>query len=481
MNYLNHIEAMRRCLKGFFIFTILMVSATAFANVPTHHLLQIQQPLGDLARSKKSKKETRYLLGGVSVYSGEKVEKAHGTRQTEIEMMAQSQKDWGLSYDAGFIYTNEAESFPYPNVPNLYYKTKVNRYTHWVFGRKLFDWSNFDRVWQLGLWQPTVANNLIRPYEQGLTGAFLHYNKKPFKFTGFLTALYVPNMGPQFKVKDGEILSSNRWHQTPIRSVEIKEVDVKVAYDLKIPSVIDIVNQLGVGFNSYWGQEIGPWAQMSMAYKPMNSLHVQFESPRIVLDSDDNLKTPLVVYPKVVMHSLVAIELGWRSSRFNSFVSFTDERPTPPDLEPGMNQPEIPKNQFVAMQLEHDLKIINQPLWYMQWGAFKRVEEEAVLERIDEDLAVDFADTRYPYSDAVMVGARMDFNLRMPVQLTTKLIYSPSQDGTALMTDVQMFTDSGIGILLSFDVIGSGQPKSGEFFNRYRNNDRFFGGISYVF
>lgn len=463
------------------IFVCMGIVFSVQASVPSHHLLQLQQPLGVKKKNKKTKKQSSYLLGGVSIFSGERVEPSHSFRQTEIEFMMQEKNKYGFSYEAGFIYTNEAESFPYPNVPNAYFRTKKDGKVNWVLGRKTHDWSYFDSVWQLGLWQPNVSNNLIRPHQQGLTGAFLHYDDKPFKFTGFLTALYVPTIGPQFKVIEGQILSSNRWQQSPISSIQINGVDVEIAYDVKIPNILDVVNQLGVGFNSSWGKRVGPWAQLSMAYKPMNSLHVQFESPRIILDEENNLRSPLKVYPKVVMHSLATIELGWRSKRFNSFISITDERPTPPDLPDGMNQPKITNNQFIAAQVEHDLKIINKQHWFMQWGVFKRVENEGVLEELDDDLSVDFTDTRYPYSDAIMVGGRANFFIGLPAQLSTKFVYSPSDDGAALMTDMQLMTDSGIGILLSLDLIGSSEGTGDNFFNRYRNNDRFFGGISYAF
>ncbi len=459
----------------------LSVSVCAMAAVshqPLNQLMEFSQTTSTVDEGTG----VSYLLAGVSFFTGQKVEGTHSLRQSEINFLYSKASEKGWNFDAGFIYTNESESLPYPNVQQAYYKMGQDKSrVEWGLGRKLENWSLFDRTWQMGLWQPNVATNLMRPYEQGLTGLFVDFKTDAFKFTGFLSPIFVPTFGPQFKVKEGQLLSSNRWFQSPISRVQIKDVDVDVSYDIKTPKVMDVVNNMSVAFKGLWGAKRGPFAQVAMAFKPMNALHVQFKRPSIILDENDELIAPIVIYPKVVMHSVTTLELGWKSRRFNSWMSISDERPSEPELEADMNQPKIVKNQFFAIHLEHDLKLIGQQTWQMQWGAFKRVDNIAVSEVIDDDLNVDFSELRYPYSEAVMVGINMDLHLGWPVKVSAKLTHSPSNSGTALTADIQTITPAGYGLILSMDVIGAEDQESESFFNRYRNNDRFFGGISYVF
>ena len=45
----------------------------------------------------------------------------------------------------------------------------------WAVGRWIRPWSEADQNWQLGLWEPRLSLDTLRPIRQGITGLFYEY------------------------------------------------------------------------------------------------------------------------------------------------------------------------------------------------------------------------------------------------------------------------------------------------------------------
>lgn len=114
-------------------------------------------------------------------------------------------------------------------------------------------------------------------------------------------------------------------------------------------------------------------------------------------------------------------------------------------------------------------------------GAFKRMNTPGNSYAIEDELLLELTDSRFLYNDGLMVGSRMNFHLGWPAELSAKFIYSPEQNGSALMADLQFYARNGLAVLFGLDIVGSEDEDTNTFFNSNRNNDRFFGGVSYVF
>ncbi len=95
-------------------------------------------------------------------------------------------------------------------------------------GRKLHMWSLLDEQWSLSLWQPHFRWDSVNPDPQGLTGFFAHYSQPNWKLILFASPIFIPDQGPQVVVKDGELLSSNRWFRNRVNSVQIAKTNSNI-------------------------------------------------------------------------------------------------------------------------------------------------------------------------------------------------------------------------------------------------------------
>ena len=106
-------------------------------------------------------------------------------------------------------------------------------------GRKKYDWTELDRVWSLGLWQPRYAIDALRPEDQGLTGLFYDYKTENFQFLAFASGLFIPTMGPEVREEDGAIKADNRWYRPPSR----QSGKISISYKLNIGDQMELASQ----------------------------------------------------------------------------------------------------------------------------------------------------------------------------------------------------------------------------------------------
>lgn len=430
----------------------------------------------------KSKSKAQVKIEGIqSSYSSTKVDPNHLSQLSEVRLFfSRTQQSVRFNYDLGLIYTNEVESYPYFDLKQIYYPLSEKKaQTSWVVGKKLHTWSEFDRLWKLGIWEPILKNNYLRPERQGLTGLFMTHRHKRFRLTGFLSPFFIPDMGPQIKVKDGQLFSSNRWFQKPIGGIEFHDQSIEPVYALHMPEVSDVLLNFSMALSMKWGGKRGPWSVFSLANKPMNQMQMLLGPLQIILEDD---VIPVNVYPTVGSHSLISLELGWRSNRFNSWLSLTQDRPNVGSPPEGYIQPAVYQQQFIAINIEHDGKLFGQRDWKIRWGAFKRVQRLLQSSEGEAGFEVDFSNFRYPFEEATMLALDIPMNIIVPTKFSTQLMGSPTQKGAALIADFTFKSSENLNYHLGFDIIGADDPKNKRgFFNQYQNNDRFYAGLSYVF
>ncbi len=148
-----------------------------------------------------------------------------------------------------------------------------------TFGRQKRHWSRFDEEFGMGIWQPQLRWDYLDPVQQGLTGAFFDYNiNRNVELTFFMSPIFLPDQGPNFKLRDGQFESQNRWFWAPRTNVMIGSQRQPVGFDLQTPTLDHIVFQSSVGGNIHYQSRSTPlWAQLSYAYKPMNQLHIGWD------------------------------------------------------------------------------------------------------------------------------------------------------------------------------------------------------------
>ena len=78
-----------------------------------------------------------------------------------------SQLDLQLDY-----VPQDSASQPYVHLPQAYYQFRGD-YFDLSFGRRTYQWSQMDEIFNIGVWQPQYRRDFSRPKQEGFFGAFV--------------------------------------------------------------------------------------------------------------------------------------------------------------------------------------------------------------------------------------------------------------------------------------------------------------------
>jgi hypothetical protein len=156
---------------------------------------------------------------------------------------------------------------------NEAYAAYKNQNTRVFVGRKKFEWSEVDRRWQLGMWQPRQALDTLRPEEQGLSGVFFDYSNDNFEVLALASPLFIPTMTPEIREEGGSLVSDSRWYRAPTDKYNFNNRINSISYSLDIPQTEKLTNNHGGSLMTRIGnKEAGPWMVVSGGYMPVNDL-----------------------------------------------------------------------------------------------------------------------------------------------------------------------------------------------------------------
>ncbi len=150
-----------------------------------------------------------------------------GSAQHSFSSKEDTSKSSSQTDNSDFYFKN--------NFKNPTYRTS-ERSLEFSFGRKKHEWSRVDALWNLGLWEPAMTYDGLRPEPLGLIGYFFEAKALGLDLTLMWSPLYVPSLGPDIKEdSDGSLKTSSRWYRTPMQQVELFGNMNKVRYNLDIP------------------------------------------------------------------------------------------------------------------------------------------------------------------------------------------------------------------------------------------------------
>ena len=157
-------------------------------------------------------------------------------------------------------------------------------------GRKIHIWSEGDKYWGLGLWNPLILWNPLHPKEKGSVGSFITFNSNNWKTDFFIGVLHFPDTVPHFSEENQETYTHSRWGSILPRTVHNYNLDIY--YTLKTPFLFDYINRQSF-FASFkaWSKQKDShyWIKWSAAYKPTNHIYHllnQFKRIRISVEKD---------------------------------------------------------------------------------------------------------------------------------------------------------------------------------------------------
>lgn len=384
--------------------------------------------------------------------------------------------NWAADLSAGTFFSLKQS---YYSIQEIYVATPISDSTNVSLGRKKYDWTEIDRIWSLGLWQPRYAIDALRPEDQGLTGLFFDYNKENFQFLGFVSGIFIPTMGPDVREEDGAIKADNRWYRPPSR----QSGKISISYKLNIGDQMDLARQESYAVKTRFGNtERGPWAALAAGRKPVNELLLQ----RCLHCVDYLSNASFVVSPHVVHHDVFSADMGYQFENVKASVSYYEDLPG-----------EVRPPEDYAIQKFSPVKIYSAQVdWSVKEFLSRPLQFQISYMKVGGDVIEDIESNGQP-SDITMFTYRYRFSNAMTARVVGPLTsiyarplitkfgytYDFDQAGSILSTEFQYQWNRTWSYLLGIDMLGSDDANSTSdgFINTYRANDRAYAGVSYVF
>lgn len=350
-------------------------------------------------------------------------------------------------------------------------------------GRKKKDWSELDRRWQLGLWQPKFAIDALRPEEQGLSGLFLDYNTQAAEVLVFASPLFIPSVGPDIREEGGGLVADSRWYREPSRDYDFNNRINNINYDLDIPEAAKLAAQGSVAVMTRLGsKEKGPWFVASAGYLPVNDLVLKRKNFKDVAQD----KVDVTVSPEVTYHGVYSADLGYSFENLKSSISYLQDEPREklPDTEWSIQKLDTIRAYSAALEFSL-ANFLSRTLAFQL--EYLRVNGGEIVDITSNGQPDDFTlfDQRLKFTNALSfrVEGQLASFFRRPFVTRFKYLYDYDQRGSLLNAEFLYYPSQKWAVVMGGDVLGVQDEtyRISGFLNQYRANDRFYGGMTYVF
>jgi hypothetical protein len=352
-----------------------------------------------------------------------------------------------------------------------------------ALGRRKVEWSDLDKRWQLGLWQPNFAIDALRPEDQGLVGLFLDYNTPKAQLLGFASPLFIPNMGPDIHEEGGGLVADSRWYRAPSRKYDFNNRVNSIQYDLDVPESMKLANNGGVAFMGRMGsKEEGPWITGSAGYLPVNELILKRKNFKQA--STDNVD--VTVSPDVTHHTLISADAGYTFGGMMTSVSYLEDRPQDKLPEQDWSIQRLEPIKAYSASADFSLENILARTLSFQLSYLKVIGggiQDILSNGHNDDFTLFDSRMKFMNASSFKVEGQLASIFKRPLVTRFKYLYDFDQRGSLLNTEFLYYPSQKWALLMGGDVLGvqDDSHDSSGFLNQYRANDRLYGGMTYVF
>jgi hypothetical protein len=375
------------------------------------------------------------------------------------------------------------ENYNYVKPYELYVLPFENQTYKFQAGRVLKDWSQADAYWEQGLWQPRFLDDKFLMEEAGLAGFFGEFRSGSSTAMLWASPLFIPEIGPDFSIRDGQFISGSPWFKPPTSQVLIGDQPTRTRYRVNYPDIKEIVLNPGVG--GQWQTKDAATKRylrrISYAYKPMNQLLLGFPYYLELSENADSSALNIEVNPRVLYHHLATWETEQDFGRGRLLTALTFDSPRRDSTPSTWITQEVKDALIASLEWEQGLGPGRLNFgWLRVWGG-------------DQPDAGDFApegtlfERRFQYLQALRAGWDGEFvNIgNWAWAFSSRFTYDVEQAGLVWGSQLTARPTGNLYIHLRADLIGlTGEEEkidSGGFINTYRANDRVQTGVSYAF
>lgn len=354
-----------------------------------------------------------------------------------------------------------------------------------AFGRKKNNLSVADSIFNFGLLQSGFTNDNINFVEGGLTGLHVHYFTGNFGLNAAFMPIFIPNQGPQTKIEDGKVVSSNRWASSPPTTFKDGSEEKNINYAIRDYSLLETISNSGFMLQGYFGKnKTRPVISATYAKKPVNEIALS----RDMYQDISTAEGFVYLTPVVLSHEVQAIDLNLDYENINSSLSYLADQPT----NIAAKSPEALQNlsplSIISFYVSLDLaEVLNRKLKIYTAIASISGGEVRDLDSQGKESDVSIANSRTLYKKPLRFGVNGEAILlrNSAVEADVAMTYDQELKGSLLSVNMKYSAMKNLKVSLGADIIGTeGElPASakGNFLDQHKADDRFFAGVGYAF
>ena len=339
-----------------------------------------------------------------------------------------------------------------------------------VFGRTILDWGELDENWGFGKVNNRRNFDGFEPGQEGLTGFVYHkHADNGFKFSTFLSMIYVPEVNPGMKVnKDkGTIQCQNPWCSVPSPTAEIDDgVVTPIFYNVNYPEITDVVFRYTTGLRMGYDKDAFALEGFYIR-KPENQISVSAE----VKYEIDNERVFADITPQFYYHDVAGADLKIRP--FNNFMLYGSWLSIKPNKYPDGDvpyieytgiRPEKRVEEYVGSGTVFDDGEITASLNYVA-----RISE---FDRENDMLA------EYPRWNQAW-HAHINAHITRKLSFALDLKYDMLTEDRLTMYRANYEMSPNMLASMGVNIIGTAEGES--YWNDFANNDSVYGSFKYTF
>lgn len=404
-----------------------------------------------------------------------------GAPSLSVQMDAAAGRSLNLNYsyfsvyEASAAWTSPAQSF----------QIRV--------GRHLQTWNDADRQWNMNLWNPTFSMDGMRVQQQGLLGLFTRARSSWIQAEAFFSPAFIPTMTPEVADRNGEITSESRWFRSIPTQSEVIGRPTRLYYRLEIPQIQELISQPAIGGQIRIGREDGgPWMRMAVADKALNTLFFKYDAA-FRTSSDQQARGEVELRPLAQRHRVGGLDFGFAYATGEVALSLVQDEPRLAEVK-NTRTSEGLATDFIqqsprplkAASLRWDQGGLRVPLTSLPLrGRLAYLKADTEITRDYDAAGVEQSSLlphRLYYTNAATVEGQVELTTRW--QLGLKYLRDFDQNGSQWNLEVNYRRGPWIAFA-GGDTLGvddrSVANSDSRFLNYYRQNDRVYGGLTYVF
>jgi hypothetical protein len=353
-------------------------------------------------------------------------------------------------------------------------------------GRRRTDWNQADQRWNLGFWEPENFHDSLRPKRQGLTGMFANIDRQDFAVEVFATPIFIPTMSPDIAENRGQITSESRWFRSLPSSSPLLGRNTQLVYTLDIPDRTELVNNPGYGLRGRWKNK-SLWLQISLAQKPVNALSYKYDAS---ISAGAKNQGQIELSPVVHRHQILSADFNAEVAGWILGASYVADRPESRDVTNQKNSKGF-TTDYIMQQLKpsqvftlsadksFELPLVNRAATFSIDYLKAQVTDSVDVDSkgIEQTRLVP---DRLNFTNAISFSGSIEWRESLVQRI--KFLRDFDQQGTLLSLAFDYKPSRDWAISCGGDSLSVDNEKQVDgFLSRYRQNDRLFAGVNYVY